>query len=43
VKIIYIMTIDLNEITSEAVQYMPRILDIFNNIIKEALDQLDYK
>lgn len=39
----YQRTIDLNDITPEDKKYMADILNIFHNIVKEQLDQLDYK
>ena len=42
-KIVYKMTIDLDELTSEARLELPKVLLIFNNIVKKALNQNEYK
>jgi len=43
ISIIPITRIDLMDIQPENMKFMQKVLEIFNNIVKEALDQLDYK
>jgi hypothetical protein len=42
VKVEYKLEIDLDELSPEARNEMPKVLLIFNNIIKQALKQMDY-
>jgi hypothetical protein len=43
VRVSYVRHIELNNITAEDKPYMQNVCEVFNNIMKEALDQLDYK